>query len=75
VTAAGGAAAARPRALARFALKTAGLWSFCLALVAGNWTMVEGAAVAAALVALGFLPVLSGRRGLHDRLTGTDVCR
>jgi hypothetical protein len=59
----------------RFAIKAAPVWLACVAFVAGEWMVALAAALAAAAVLLGSVPVLAARPALHDRVAGTVVVR
>jgi len=59
----------------RFLVKGAGAWGLTLALLLGSWTGVVAAAAATAVVLFGTLPLLLGRRPLHDRLSGCETVR
>ncbi|HUO83642.1 MAG TPA: RDD family protein [Thermoanaerobaculia bacterium] len=73
---AGGQPASRQRRWCRSALQTVGLWGCTLALVAGRWEFAVLASLAGSVVFVGSLAALGPQSlALHDRISGTSVCR
>jgi hypothetical protein len=75
VTTVRGRPAPAKRLLRRFVWRIVPAVVLLLALLAGWWPLAVLAAAATAAAAAGWLPVLAGRRALHDRLAATDVFR
>jgi uncharacterized RDD family membrane protein YckC len=60
----------------RGAIQTAGLWGSTIALLAGRWEILVLAALAGLILLAGTLLALGpASLTLHDRLSGTRVCR
>lgn len=68
--------ASRQRRWCRSVLQTAGLWGWTLALLTGRWGIAVLASLAGTVVLVGSLLALApASLALHDRLSGTSVCR
>lgn len=73
---AGGRPASKRTLWFRNAIQTAGLWGWALALVAGRWEIALVASLAGLVVLAGSLTTFGpASLALHDRLSGTSVCR